>query len=474
MRGLELARAFPGRPVIRQNSIFPQAYGRSAMTQLQQTEASCLLLGGALYRSRVGLVSASGPADLLFAGFKKGAFSLYFGDAPIYHFDLEGRWQRAYVDVTHFLKSLDTSVHAIDRVREGANLVLRRRALRDDEIRDLDLQVRGIALGLIAELDGGRLRRQEPPMGKARALDNAALRDFLVRIARWDAAAWDAHHRQYQATYGPLPFLPPDCQNAVVLQATHGSARGLSFGNGPASDHVIRSPAEFQQHVLDVARLVGRRLLQTRIAFLASGDVLRRPVDDVMTYLEILGRALTIAPAAKGQSEPALEDPQHIEGIYAFLDDFSAPCPGPSALQAFRQRHLEHVTLGVESGDARVRGLYHKSWYDDDLRAVVADAKSAGIGLSLLTLVGAGGQEHGKSHVEKSAQLFASLGLTRGDTLFLLDERELADPGREGGDGNALTGEAWTRQRESFQQALSPLRERGVKVLPYSLEKQWA
>jgi len=143
-------------------------------------------------------------------------------------------------------------------------------------------------------------------------------------------------------------------------------------------------------------------------------------------------------------------------------------------LQAFRQRHLEHVTLGVESGDARVRRLYHKSWYDDDLRAVVADAKSAGIGLSLLTLVGAGGQEHGESHVENSAQLFASLGLTRGDTLFLLDERELADPGREGGDGNALTGEAWTRQRESFQQALSPLRERGVKVLPYSLEKQWA
>ncbi|HMF35783.1 MAG TPA: hypothetical protein VKF17_04060, partial [Isosphaeraceae bacterium] len=208
------------------------------MTQLQPTEALCLLQGGALYRSRVGLVSASGPADLLFAGFKNGAFSLYFGDAPIYHFDLEGRWQRAYVDVTHYLKSLDASVHAIDRVREGANLVLRRRALRDDEIRDLDLQVRAIALGQIAELDGGRLRRQEPPMGKAQPLDNAALRDFLERIARWDAAAWVAHHRQYQATYGPLPFLPPDCQNAVVLQATYGSAGGLSFGNGPASDHV--------------------------------------------------------------------------------------------------------------------------------------------------------------------------------------------------------------------------------------------
>ncbi len=444
------------------------------MTQLQQTEASCLLLGGALYRSRVGLVSASGPADLLFAGFKKGAFSLYFGDAPIYHFDLEGRWQRAYVEVTHYLKSLDTSVHAIDRVRQGANLVLRRRALRADEIRDLDLQVRGIALGLIAELDGGRLRRQEPPLGKAQPLDNAALRDFLARIARWDAAAWAAHHRQYQATYGPLPFLPPDCQNAVVLQATYGSAGGLSFGNGPASGHVIRSPAKFQQHVLDVARLVGRRLLQTRIAFLASGDVLRRPADDVMTYLEIVGRAFTIAPRVQGQTEPALEDPPHVEGIYAFLDDFSAPCPGPGAFQAFRQRHLEHLTLGVESGAARVRKLYHKSWCDDDLRTVVSDVKSAGIGLSLLTLVGAGGQEHAESHVEQSARLFSSLELTRGDTLFLLDERELSDPARAGDDGNALAGEAWTRQRERFKQALSPLRDRGVKVLPYSMEKQWA
>jgi len=444
------------------------------MSQPQQTEASCLLQGGALYRSRVGLVSASGPADLLFAGFKDGAFSLYFGDAPIYHFDLEGRWQRAYVEATHYLKSLSTNVHAIDRVREGANLVLRRRALSDDEINALDLQVRGIALGLIAELDSGRLCRQEPPPGKAQPLDNAALRNFLARIAGWDTAAWDAHHRRYQTTYGPLPFLPPDCQNAVVLQATHGSAGGLSFGNGPASEHVIRSPGEFHRHVLDVARLVGRRLLQTRIAFLASGDVLRRSADDVMSYLEIVGRAFKIAPRVQGQTDSALEDPPQIEGIYAFLDSFSARRPGPGAFQAFRQRHLEHVTLGVESGAVRVRELYHKSWCEDDLRAVVSDIKSAGIGLSVLTLVGAGGQEHAESHVQQSVRLFSALGLTRGNTLFLLDERELADPARARGDGNALTGEAWTRQRDRFKQALSPLRERGVKVLPYSLEKQWA
>ena len=444
------------------------------MTQVEQTEASCLLQGGALYRSRVGLLSISAPTDMRFAGFKKGAFSLYFGDAPIYHFDLEGRWQRAFIEKTHYLKSLDTSVHAIDRAREGAGLVLRRRALRIDEVRELDLHIRGIAVGMIEDLDGGRLSRQEPPMGKAQSLDNATLRDFLVRIARWDATAWSAHQRQYEAVYAARSFLPPDCQNAVMLQATYGIARGLGFGNGQASEQVIRSPAAFQEHVAQVSRLLGRRLLQARIAFLASTGVLRRPPDEVFAYLEIVAKAFPIVSRAQGLAEPIPENTPRIEGVYAFMDDFSAPFPGPSAFRAFQERHLKHLSLGVESGDAQVRRLYRKSWSDDDLRALVAGAKAAGIGLSVLTLVGAGGEEHSESHVRQSAQLFTSLELTRGDTVFLMDERELADPRRDVVGSNALTSESWTRQLESFKLALVPVRERGVKVLPYSLEKQWA
>ena len=124
----------------------------------------------------MGLFPPGRPADLVFAGFKKGAFSIYFGDAPIYHFDLEGRWQRAYLEPTHFLKGLDTRVHAIDRVREGANLVLKRRILSRPDVADLDLQVRGVALGLITELDAGRLDRQDPPADKAQPLGSDSLR----------------------------------------------------------------------------------------------------------------------------------------------------------------------------------------------------------------------------------------------------------------------------------------------------------
>src|SRR5262249_27777461 len=96
-----------------------RAYGTTIMTHAPQSEAACLLHSGALYRTRLGLVPAGDAAAMVFLGFKKGAFSIYFDDAPIYHFDLEGRWQRAFIEPTHYLKSLDTTVHAVDRVREG-------------------------------------------------------------------------------------------------------------------------------------------------------------------------------------------------------------------------------------------------------------------------------------------------------------------------------------------------------------------
>ncbi|MEJ7637649.1 MAG: hypothetical protein WKF75_06570, partial [Singulisphaera sp.] len=257
--------------------------GPLAMTP--RTEAACLLDTGALYHERVGLLPVGG--DPLFAGFKRAAFSLYYGDAPILHFDLEGRWQRAFVEGIHYLKAPDTTAQAIDRVRVEKNLVLRRKVLGFAEASDFDGWVRNTAIGLIDDLGAGRLERVEPPAG-AIPLSSDALRAFLERIARWDAAAWFAHREEYLATYGPLPFLPPDCQNAVILQATLGHADRLTFGGAPAAEHYVRSAPEFQEHVRAVSRLLGRRILQCRGAFLGGSDVLRRPTDEVVGYLEAI------------------------------------------------------------------------------------------------------------------------------------------------------------------------------------------
>jgi hypothetical protein len=443
------------------------------MTQTDKTEASCLLESGALYYRRIGLIPPSGAPQMVFAGLKKGAFSLYFGDAPIYHFDLEGRWQRAYLEPTHYLKSLDTSVYAIDRTREDGSLVMRRRSLEENEIENLDLSVRGIALGLLHELDAGRLEPHNPPADKAQPLTDYDLRAILTRIVGWDTAAWSRHRQNYRSVYGSLPFLPPDCQNAVVLQTTQGEASGVSFGSRFSGQPQLRTPHAFEDHVQKVAELMGRRLLQSRIAFLTGGNLLHRP-DDLITFLETVSRIFPIANGSIKKKWATDELTPQLEGIHIFQDIFPVGGLQLGVLNSYRERHLIHVSLGVESGDPRVRSLYRDPGGDDDLRSLVSALKAAGIRVSLLILVRAGGAEFAEMHVEKTGQLLDSLEIGRGDAVFLLDERELDDLSASDSASGSLGASVWEQQLDRLKDTLAPLRGRGVKVLPYSLVKQWA
>jgi hypothetical protein len=442
------------------------------MPPAPQTEAACLLQSGALYRSRVGVQNVADDVGLVFAGFKKGAFSLYFDDAPIYHFDLEGRWQRAYIESTHYLKSLDTSVYAIDRVREGANMVLKRRRLDRDDTRNLDEHIRSEAARLHSEMKTGAPRIQNPPEGKARPLSLLEVGEFLLRIAGWDERAWESHRLQYAQTYGRPPFLPPESQNATVFQATVGHPGGWSFGGRPVADDTIRTLAQFEGHAQRVVTLMGSRLLLAPNAFVAGSNLLRQPAELVASFLEIVRRTLSSAIVDTSRTAEVDDGPRFRE-IHTFLDEFSAPRPAVQSLRNLRQSQLTRVSLGVESGDPLVRDLYGKSWKNDDLRAQVADLKSAGIHLSVLVLVGAGGKRYAVSHVERTGELLNSLGLTKGDTVFLLDAEEVqGDPTQEDPHGRLIMEEQ-IAQQERLKQGLEGLSKRSVKVAPYTLFKQW-
>src|SRR5262249_54522025 len=146
------------------------------------------------------------------------------------------------------------------------------------------------------------------------------------------------------------------------------------------------------------------------------------------------------------------------DGVHAFLDDLAPSRPDRRLLEACRSRHLVHVSLGVESGDPSIREAYGKTWRDDELRAIVSDLKACGVRTSILTLVGAGGEERAGEHLTLTAELLSSLDLIRGDAVFLLDERELLGPDLPPGGGHTLTRATRTRQQEQLKRALSPLR----------------
>ena len=431
----------------------------------EATEAACLLDSGVLYGRRLLLRGATG--DPVFAGFKPGAFSVYFGDAPVMHFDREGRWQRAFVDGVHYLKALDTTVQAIDRVREGENMVLKRRTLDAPEATALDATVTSLAVDLIDALDSGR-NEKVGPTGKGRPIDPADLRAFLEQIARWDAAAWADHRERHRAAYGRLPFLPPDCPNPVVLQATLGHRGGRAFGGAASEPLRVRTPAEFRTHAREVAALLGRRVEQGKAVFLAGPDVLRRPTEDIAAYLSTVAEVFPIDPAPGHRRPNAAEDaPHRLDGVHAFLDDVSPPLPDRDGWRRLRALGLVRVGLGVGSGDPAVRAALGTTWTNDAMREAVCALKAAGVGVGVSLLVGAGGHEGSGRHVEGTAELVNALELGPGDLVALLDAREM------GGPGEPLTDPAWAAQRDALKAGLAPVRQtRGAKVVSYSLEKQ--
>ena len=435
-----------------------------------ETEAACLFRTGALYPLRCGLKTELG--NTIFLGVKPGSISIYFGDAPIFHFDLEGRWQRAFVDGLHYLKGLDNTVHTVDRVREGESLVLRRRALGFAETVDLDEHVRSRALALM-DLLGRSIGTIDPPEG-ATPIPRETARTLLEAIARWDTAAWFAHRERYLGTYGPIPFIPPDTSNPVVLQATLGHSRGPGFGGEASATDYERSSTEFAEHARTVAELLGRRAIQCRQVFLAGADALRRPLDATLADLDRIASTFPMSdgrPRPRARDVDPLNDAPSLDGVHAFLHEFDRPAPGPDSWEALRSRHLRRLIVGIESGSPRVRSLYGREWGDEGLRDWVG---SCPIGLGVVVVVGAGGREFAEEHVEATVRLVGSLPIGAGSLVTLVDADELDNRADVARGFEPLDAVGMAGQRAELKARLAAeLAARKVKVATYSVEKRW-
>ncbi len=268
--------------------------------------------------------------------------------------------------------------------------------------------------------------------------------------------------------------MPPECQNAVVVQGTRGTA--VCFGSLAvgAGERFARSAQEFADHVASVASLWGRRLLQSRVVFLGGADVLHQPVETILAYLTAIGRTFPVEPGRRLAAPSRADDEApRFDGVHAFVEDFARQMPDRAGWSELAAHGLVRVSIGVESGAPAVRSNYRKNWENDAIRTTVADLKSAGLGVSVLTIVGAGGLEQAETHVERTTRLIESLELASGDFVFLLDENELDESNAGAAAATLLPRSTWLKQQAQLKEALAPLKKRAIKVLPYTLEKQW-
>ena len=251
------------------------------------------------------------------------------------------------------------SVHAIDRVREGPNLVLRRRKLSFGEAGDLDARIRSVALDLTAALDARRFLRKEPPAGKAQPLSQ--------RRAARDAGADQpmGRRRLVRASRAVRRHLRPP-----ALPAARVPERG-----GVAGDPWSRRWTDFRTFTRGraVCPECRRNSPSMRGKWPGCGDggCSRAGSSSWRAAKCCISRPNRLKPtstASAGRFPSGIRDAEadvRFEGVHAFLDDFRRPRFGLEAWQRFAERGLNRVSLGVESGDLEVRAIYGKGWEDD-------------------------------------------------------------------------------------------------------------
>ena len=455
----------------------------------QLTEAACLIEQGAMFPRRMGFRDAKGGTVLI--GFKPGACSIYFDDEPIYHFDLDGRWQRAFIGCDpnapdapknlagvpgrHYLKGLGTATTSLVRQREGHEIKIHRKFLNFAETVDLDDHVRQMAMLLHARIATGELQPVLPP-GEGRKAGAPVrveeLLDFLERIADWNAAAWSRQKERFEGTFGLLPMNPPVCPGPVVFQATlgDGTPNAIGFGGAASTPLYVRDTEEFQKHVQEVVHLWGRRLPQARGLYLAGPDLLSQPMPEVIGYLGQISSVLadsTIDIAGRLIDPPRTPQKHDIHLMTHRLD---APVPTVEMLTEYSRRGLALITLGVESVNQEIRSLYERTWTNADLAEWLTRAAEAQVPVNLVLLVGAGGTVLSET-AEQVVMELDQWPLAPGTVIYLLDAADTAEElftARVGISPNNAA--ALHELKESL---LARLKPKQVKVAHSTLDKEW-
>jgi radical SAM superfamily enzyme YgiQ (UPF0313 family) len=202
-----------------------------------------------------------------------------------------------------------------------------------------------------------------------------------------------------------VSILPPDQYLALVLQATEG----CSYNRCTFCDFYhdrpfrIKRPDELRAHIAAVRDFFGPALGLRRALFLADANALIAPMALLRGWLDEI-EASGIMPGA---------------GIYSFMDAFDVGRKSEAEWAELGRRGLRRVYIGLESGsDALLRWLRKPGSAADAIEAVDR-LKSAGLAVSVIVMIGIGGERYAAGHVEDTVAALNAMRLGRGDIIYL-------------------------------------------------------
>ncbi|MET0340197.1 MAG: radical SAM protein [Polyangiales bacterium] len=191
-------------------------------------------------------------------------------------------------------------------------------------------------------------------------------------------------------------FRPPSEHDAYILQATIGCSWNACVYCDMYRDKRFRVRA-LDESLADLDMAAARFGPQVRKLFVADGDALVLPLDH---WLPLLAAARARFPALERVS------------CYAMASNVLEKTD--AELKTLREAGLARLYIGPESGDdVTLKRIAKGSTFDDHVRAAER-ARAAGMELSVIVMLGVGGEARSDAHAERTAEL-----ITRMDPAFL-------------------------------------------------------
>ncbi|MBO9340483.1 MAG: radical SAM protein [Roseiflexus sp.] len=337
--------------------------------------------------------------DQVTISIKPGALSVMFGTHEVLTYDRGGRLWVLTRDGRTYRRGLNG--HVIEKYHADNGLIRRR--------------VGGAEAAELIDSAAARMASLRDALAKeaaTRAAANGALEELLTIIERasyFNAAAHVADRKAFEQVYDPVGILPPDQYMAVVVQATEG----CSFNTCTFCDFYrgrrfrIKSPDEFRVHTRAVRAFLGDSILLRRSIFLGEANALAAPIRRLETFMQIAREEIGDLP------------------IHAFLDGFTGSRKTASEYARLGMLGLKRVSIGMESGHDPLLAFVEKPSSAADIVATVTELKQAGIAVSVIVLVGLGGDRFAAGHVADTVALLNRLPLGSGDIVYFstLSER---------------------------------------------------
>ena len=183
----------------------------------------------------------------------------------------------------------------------------------------------------------------------------------------------------------------------------------------------MKTPTEFRAHVQAAMAYHGRGLALRRGIFLGQANALAGPRSWREEILRIVHESCELpAPDVTGFRPDWWQGScSRFTGITTFLDAFADVRISAEEFAAMRQLNLRQVFIGMESGDNALLKWLRKPATAQHMLDTVRAAKTGGVRIGVIVLLGAGGERFYDQHVRETVQLIRAMALGPGDHVYL-------------------------------------------------------